>query len=270
MNLTLGIYIIVELVRCVLRTGLVVFVISFPVGIVQRYVQVQSVTETLRSEQVIMMLPIVIRLVIVEFRFAVLLIGPATVVTTVCFKFGRINPIPCLISHFAAAESLELDHCSAVVICSRAVIRIHIRPGAFDIPVGLHIRIARIKHEMLPKQSRPAAESIRKCPETTGRRNDFEVRFKRWTLSLHRDSCAESGRTIGRGTCSALNLNIFDRRSEIGHVHPKDPVTLRIVDRYTVDRKIDPVSIRTAHPHGCVAYTIPTVGSNNDRRCLHK
>ena len=78
MNLTLGIYIVVELVRCVLRTGLVVFVISFPVGIVQRYVQVQSVTETLRSEQVIMMLPIVIRLVIVEFRFAVLLIGPAT------------------------------------------------------------------------------------------------------------------------------------------------------------------------------------------------
>ena len=114
--LAIGARVVGQLVSRILGSGLVIFVIPSAVRVVQRHVQVEGVREALRGQEVVMVLPVVVRLVVVEARHAALLILAAAVVSAIGAETGRVDAIPRLIAHLAAAEGLELEHRAAVVV----------------------------------------------------------------------------------------------------------------------------------------------------------
>ena len=164
-----------QLVGCVLGSGLIIFVIPSAVRVVQRHVQVEGVREALRGQKMVMMLPVVVRLVVVELFFVALLILAAAVVSAIGAQAGRVDAVPRLIAHLAAAEGLELEHRAAVVVGRRSVIRTHVCPRTLDVAVRLHVRVTGVEDKMVADESRSAAHGVRKGAETTRRRRGLEV-----------------------------------------------------------------------------------------------
>ena len=166
-----------QLVSRILGASLVILVIPAAVGVMQRHVQVEGVREALRGQEVVVVLPVVVRLVVVEARHAALLILAAAVVSAIGAETGRVDAVPRLIAHLAAAEGLELEHRAAVVVSRRSVIRAHVRPRTLDVAVRLHIGVTGIEDEMVADESRSAAHGVRKGAIATRRRRGLEVRL---------------------------------------------------------------------------------------------
>ena len=236
----------------------------------QRHVQVEGVREALRGQKVVMVLPVVVRLVVVEARHAALLILAAAVVSAIGAETGRVDAVPRLIAHLATAEGLELEHRAAVVVSRRSVIRAHVRPRTLDVAVRLHVGITGIEDEMVADESRSAAHGVRKGAIATRRRRGLEVRLQPWALRLHGHRGAEGRGTVRRRACAALDLYRLDRRGEVGHVDPENAVALRVIHRHTVNRKVDAPRIRATHPHGDVAHAVATVRSDDHRGRLRE
>ena len=167
-----------QLVGRILGASLVILVIPAAVGVMQRHVQVEGVREALRGQKVVMVLPVVVRLVVVEARHTVLVsVLAAAVVPPIGAQRIGVDAVPRLIAHFAAAEGLELEHRAAVVVSRRSVIRAHVRPRTLDVAVRLHVGVTGIEDEMVADESRSATHGVRKGAIATRRRRGLEVRL---------------------------------------------------------------------------------------------
>ena len=64
---------------------------------------------------------------------------------------------------------------------------------------------------------------------------------------LHAEACTECTRAVGRGTHTALHLNVVDARCEVGRIYPEHVVALGIVKGNAVDGHVDACSVNPAN-----------------------
>src|SRR5690606_26285294 len=66
-------------------------------------------------------------------------------------------------------------------------------------------------------------------------------------------------RTISRSPYTSLYLNTAGRGGHIREIHKKHPLRFRVIDRDTVDGKVNSVIVRTPYSDICITYTIARI-----------
>ena len=84
------------------------------------------------------------------------------------------------------------------------------------------------------------------------------------SVGEHVDARAESAGAVGRSAGTALHLDVAQRRSQVGHVHPVHIVTFRIVDGHTVGGDVDARSVGAAHADAAVADAAAGIAGGHD------
>ena len=249
-----------------LAVGLVVFVISLAVRVVQRQADAGVGAQSVRAAQVIVLLAVVVGLVVVVEPAVGVVLAARVVGAVAGGDAVRRHIVPRLVGALVAAESKQAHHGGPAIEGARRVVRRHVGLGAVDVSAAANQRIASVEHEMVAQQARVASERGLEGVERAARRLDFEVGRHARTLRLQADGGAESPRAVGRRAHAALDLHLLERRCEVGHVDPKDALRFGVVERHPVDRDVDAVVARAAHAERCVADTRACVRRHDDRR----
>ena len=119
---------------------------------------------------------------------------------------------------------------------------------------------------MVGEQSRTSLHRVFGGSERSKRTSIQGIRRSTQAVGGHVHTRAKSSRTIGGGAHTALELNVIDRRHQVGRVHPVEGVRLRVVEGNAVVGHIDTLSHGATHAHAGVANASAGIGCSHHIR----
>ena len=257
------------------RILLILLVEAIAIGVEGRGVHRPSVVETVRHEQLVVQLEVVVRLIVVvgnlrtvgqrKTTFGRGILAAIVVATTIKCHILLRHTVVGEVGLGLTTKREEFHDRIPVVVGSLHQIGAELGRGAINIAIRADVRQTSIQRPMATHQTRRNRYGLLLRVVGTIRERGVTAKLGRERSRRHRNSSAKGTRTVGRNTRTTLHLHRSDGRNQVGCVVPIHRVGIGVIHRYAVDRHIQARGICTAQAHRSTADTDTRLVRGNHR-----